>query len=96
MGSKIFLLHINIRKILVGGCGFFVKEDYDMMQCPGFLHVVEAGDTLYLLSRRYRVPLSLILLANPYVNVYNLQPGDEICIPVPKRPGKCAGEDLGG
>ena len=49
-----------------------------MMQCPGFLHVVEAGDTLYLLSRRYRVPLSLILLANPYVNVYNLQTG-EMC-----------------
>ena len=57
-----------------------------MMQCPGFLHVVEAGDTLYLLSRRYRVPLSLILLANPYVNVYNLQPGDEICIPRKGRP----------
>ena len=34
MGSKIFLLHINIRKILVGGCGFFVKEDYEYDAMP--------------------------------------------------------------
>lgn len=52
-----------------------------MEQCGGFLHTVEKGDTLYLLSRRYHIPLFSILLANPYVNVYNLQPGDEICIP---------------
>lgn len=67
-----------------------------MTQCRGFLHVVEAGDTLYLLSRRYRVPLSLILLANPYVNVYNLQPGDEICIPVPGKAKRWDGEEMGG
>lgn len=52
-----------------------------MEDCPGFLHVVQSGDTLYLLSRRYRVPLWAILFANPYVDVYNLQIGDEICIP---------------
>lgn len=49
--------------------------------CRGFLHTVERGDTLYKLSRKYRVRLSDIMLANPYVNVYNLQVGDELCIP---------------
>ncbi|MBQ8185153.1 MAG: LysM peptidoglycan-binding domain-containing protein [Lachnospiraceae bacterium] len=57
-----------------------------MEPCRGFLHVVEDGDTLYWLSKRYEVPLSSILLANPYVNVYNLQKGDEICIPRPRCP----------
>lgn len=57
-----------------------------MEQCPGFLHVVQNGDTLYRLSRQYHVPLAEILCANPYVNVYNLQVGDEICIPRRIRP----------
>lgn len=50
--------------------------------CNGMVHVIKPGDTLYQLSRRYRVPLALILRANPYVDVYNLQTGQEICIPV--------------
>lgn len=50
--------------------------------CNGMIHVIKQGDNLYQLSRKYRVPLALILRANPYVDVYNLQPGQEICIPV--------------
>lgn len=50
--------------------------------CNGMIHVIKKGDNLYQLSRRYRVPLALILRANPYVDVYNLQIGQEICIPV--------------
>ncbi len=50
--------------------------------CNGMVHVIKQGETLYQLSRRYRVPLPLILRANPYVDVYNLQVGQEICIPV--------------
>lgn len=50
--------------------------------CNGMIHVIKKGDSLYQLSRMYRVPLALILRANPYVDVYNLQPGQEICIPV--------------
>ena len=57
-----------------------------MHNCHGFLHVVQTGDTLYLLSRRYQVPLWAVLNANPYVNIYNLQVGDEICIPRRVRP----------
>ena len=56
--------------------------------CNGMIHVIKPGDNLYQLSRRYRVPLALILRANPYVDVYNLRPGQEICIPMsrPSRP----------
>lgn len=50
--------------------------------CNGMVHVIKQGDNLYQLSRMYRVPLALILRANPYVDVYNLQPGQEICIPI--------------
>ena len=53
--------------------------------CQGILHVVEKGDTLYKISRQYRVPLARILLANPYVDIYNLQVGDEICVPRMRR-----------
>ena len=56
--------------------------------CNGMIHVIKPGDNLYQLSRRYRVPLAFILRANPYVDVYNLRPGQEICIPMsrPMRP----------
>lgn len=50
--------------------------------CNGMVHVIKQGETLYQLSRKYRVPLALILRANPYADVYNLQVGQEICIPV--------------
>ena len=49
-------------------------------ECKGTVHKVVAGDTLYKLSKLYGVRLIDILKENPYVNVYNLQPGDEICI----------------
>lgn len=49
--------------------------------CNGTKYVIKKGDTLYSISRRYDVPLALVLRANPYVDVYNLQVGDEICIP---------------
>ena len=47
--------------------------------CNGHMHMIKKGDTLYALSRRYHVPLEVMLRANPYVDVYNLQPGQEIC-----------------
>lgn len=49
--------------------------------CSGYIHVIEAGDTLYKLAKKYDVKLFDIMRLNPYVNVYNLQIGDEICIP---------------
>lgn len=51
-------------------------------QCRGMVHKIVAGDTLYKISKQYGVRLIDVLKQNPYVNVYNLQIGDEICIPV--------------
>ena len=58
-------------------------------ECRGYVHVIEEGDTLYKLAKKYDVRLFDIMRLNPYVNVYNLQIGDEICIPtMPARPEK--------
>ena len=55
-----------------------------MHSCPGVIYVEKQGDTLYKISQYHHVSVTDILLANPYVNVYNLQIGDELCIPVGK------------
>ncbi|MDO5293195.1 MAG: LysM peptidoglycan-binding domain-containing protein, partial [bacterium] len=52
------------------------------MSCNGMLYTIKKGDTLYKLSRRYNVPLSALMNANPNVNVYNMQVGQRVCIPV--------------
>lgn len=53
---------------------------FENLNC--LIHVIQEGDTLYSISRQYNVPLGLILRINPYAEVYNLQIGDEICIPM--------------
>jgi len=42
---------------------------------------IKQGDTLYSISRRYNVDLNAIIMANPFINVYNLKIGDVICLP---------------
>ncbi len=62
--------------------------------CDGITHTIKQGDTLYSISRLHKVPLGILLRANPYVDVYNLQIGDTICIPVKNnvcRPGMDCG-----
>lgn len=54
-------------------------------RCNGVVHTIKKGDTLYLISKYYKVPIGEIMGANRNINVYNLQIGDEICIPV-RRP----------
>ena len=49
--------------------------------CNGIIYTIKKGDTLYSLSTRFRVPLAKILRANPYIDIYNLQIGEQICIP---------------
>ena len=64
--------------------------------CRGIVHVIKRGDSLYTISRKYNVPLALIMRANPYADVYNLQIGDEICVPVTNMGGIgniCTGSD---
>lgn len=57
-----------------------------MEHCNGIMHTVRPGDTLYSISMEHKVPLALLLRANPYVDVYNLQVGETVCVPV-KVPG---------
>ncbi len=51
-------------------------------KCNGIVHTIKKGDTLYLLSRYYNVPIGEIMNANRNMNVYNLRIGDELCIPI--------------
>ena len=63
------------------------KEMEECMEfCDGMMVTVQQGDTLYALSMKYQVPLDVLLRSNPYVDVYNLQEGEKICIPMRKRP----------
>lgn len=50
------------------------------------VHVIRPGDTLYRLSRQYGVKVSALMMANPFVDIYNLRIGDELCIPRLGRP----------
>lgn len=51
-------------------------------KCNGIVHTIKKGDSLYLLSRYYNVPIGEIMNANRHLNIYNLQIGEEICIPI--------------
>ena len=57
--------------------------NYD--NCDGMTYTIKQVDTLYGISRKYDVPLAMILHANPYADVYRLNVGDTICIPVKKK-----------
>ncbi|WP_333651935.1 LysM peptidoglycan-binding domain-containing protein, partial [Lacrimispora sp.] len=45
------------------------------------LYTIEAGDTLWLLSQRFRTTVENIMAANPGVNPTNLFIGQVICVP---------------
>lgn len=50
-------------------------------KCIGSVYVVKEKDSLYKIAVQYGVRVKDIMKQNPYVNVYNLQIGDELCIP---------------
>lgn len=56
--------------------------NYYQKKCDGIMHTVKKGDTLYRLSRMYSVSVDDIMEANPDVNVYNMQIGSSVCIPM--------------
>lgn len=65
-----------------------------MEYCNGMMYAVKQGDTLYSISMKYNIPLALLLRANPYVDVYNLQVGETICVPV-RKAACCQDPDQG-
>lgn len=50
--------------------------------CDGRFHTIKKGDTLYSLARMYNIPLIMLLKANPFIDVYNMQIGEKVCIPI--------------
>ena len=50
--------------------------------CGGIVYTIKEGDTLYSISGRFQVPVALILKANPLADIYNLQVGARLCIPM--------------
>ncbi|MGN0466278.1 MAG: LysM peptidoglycan-binding domain-containing protein [Lachnospiraceae bacterium] len=58
------------------------EEKKGKKTCGGVIYVIKDGDTLYGISKKYQLKVKDILSANPYVDIYNLQKEDEICIPV--------------
>ena len=59
-----------------------VHNRYMTANCTGIIHVVKEGDTLYKIGKMHGVSVSALMYANPDVNIYNLQVGDELCVPV--------------
>lgn len=47
----------------------------------GAYYTIREGDSFYSISLRNRIPLNLLLEANPNANPYDLKVGQEICIP---------------
>ena len=61
---------------------FLHRQETDHNQCDGVLHEIKKNDTLFLLSRFYKVSIEDIIEKNPRVDVYNLKIGDKLCIPM--------------
>ena len=65
---------------------------------------VKKGDTLYSIAQKYHCRVRTLLDLNPFVDIYNLQPGEEICVPDCRGQGKVdfrpyvvkEGDTLGG
>ncbi|MEJ6950634.1 SPOCS domain-containing protein [Natronospora cellulosivora (SeqCode)] len=51
--------------------------------CPPsyVVYVVQPGDTLYKIARRYRTTVDALIQANPSIDPHNLQIGQKICVP---------------
>jgi len=58
-------------------------DDSSLSKCsPGTNpYVIKKGDTFYNLAQKHKISINDLVMANPYVNPYNLSVGQTICIP---------------
>lgn len=54
--------------------------------CKDQVHVIEPGDTLYSIALKHHTRVRVLLELNPFIDVYNLRIGDELCVPAEKPP----------
>jgi spore coat assembly protein SafA len=58
--------------------------------CGGQIYTVRAGDTLFMISRKFNVTLSELIAANPQITSPALIfPGQQICVPTAPQPVSC-------
>ncbi|MFT4144687.1 MAG: LysM peptidoglycan-binding domain-containing protein [Mobilitalea sp.] len=57
-------------------------------------YVIQRGDTLYSISRKFQVGISEIMKANPLVDVYNLTVDTVICVPINTETGRSHYSDV--
>ncbi len=62
----------------------------------GAIHKVQAGDTVYVLAERYRVPLRSLIDINRLQPPYRLIPGQPLFIPKPREHRVAQGETVYG
>ena len=66
------------------------------MYCQNrIVHTIQAGDSLYKLSRQYHTTVTELILGNPGVNPYNLQIGMKLFI-CPGGTGNAGSGNMGG
>jgi LysM repeat protein len=66
--------------------------------CPqGEYYTVRSGDTMFEIAREFGIPLSTLIVANPWIpNPDLIFPGEQLCIPGVIPPPKCRGGLLYG
>ena len=55
----------------------------------GRYYDIRSGDTFYLISQRFNIPLNTLIRANPGINPNRLQIGQTICLPGTMPTGPC-------
>ncbi|MDP6708227.1 MAG: M23 family metallopeptidase [Alphaproteobacteria bacterium] len=60
------------------------------------IHVVAAGETVYRVARRYRVPIPELVALNDLAPPYRLLPGQRLALPAPRHHIVAAGETVYG
>jgi LysM repeat protein len=53
--------------------------------CPGFIYIIQSGDTLFSIAQRFGTTVAAITAANPGIDPNRLQVGQNVCIPVAPR-----------